>query len=51
MVYKHVGKLEEPLLWAADAVAGSISLHLAGEDSTYFAKLQASLLKVRQVGP
>lgn len=51
MVYKHAGKLAEPLLWAADAVAGSIALHLAGEDSTYFAKLQASLLKVRQVGP
>jgi hypothetical protein len=28
--YRHVGKLEEPLLWAADAIAGAVALHLTG---------------------
>jgi hypothetical protein len=49
--YRHVGKLEEPLLWAADAIAGAVALHLTGEDSRYFEQLQTSLLIVRRLGP
>jgi hypothetical protein len=51
LTYRHVGKLEEPLLWAADAIAGAVALHLTGEDSRYFEQLQASLLVVRRLGP
>lgn len=49
--YRHVGKLEEPLLWVADAIAGAVALHLTGEDSRYFEQLQTSLLVVRRLGP
>ena len=49
--YRHVGKLEEPLLWAADAIAGAVALHLTGEDSRYFKQLQTSLLVIRRLGP
>ena len=51
LTYRHVGKLEEPLLWAADAIAGAVALHLTGEDSRYFEQLQTSLLVVRRLGP
>jgi hypothetical protein len=49
--YRHTGKREEPLLWAADAIAGAVALHLTGEDSRYFEQLQAGLLVVRRLGP
>jgi hypothetical protein len=49
--YRHVGKLEEPLLWAADAIAGAVALHLTGEDSRYYEQLQTGLLVVRRLGP
>jgi Protein of unknown function (DUF3800) len=48
--YRHVGKLEEPLLWAADAIAGAVALHLTGEDSRYFEQLRMSLF-VHRLGP
>jgi hypothetical protein len=51
LIYRHVGKLEEPLLWAADAIAGAVALHRTGEDSRYFKQLQTSLLVIRRLGP
>lgn len=50
LTYRHGRKLEEPLLWAADAIAGAVALHLTGEDSRYFERLQMSLF-VRPLGP
>ena len=47
--YRHQGKLEEPLLWAADAVVGAITAHLSGAGSEHFARLDARLLKLRQL--
>jgi len=51
MTYSHVGKRMEPLLWVADVIAGAVSLHLTGDDSSYFTQLQPSLLVVRQIEP
>jgi hypothetical protein len=50
LTYRHAGKLEEPGLWAADAIAGAVATHLAGNDSQYYERLRPSLLKIRQHG-
>jgi hypothetical protein len=51
LVYRHTDKCSEPLLWAADAIAGAVSLHYAGRDSTYFTMLDTDLLRVRRLSP
>ncbi len=51
MRYSHVAKQDEPLLWVADVIAGVVSLHVAGDDSSYFAQLRTSLLVLRQIEP
>lgn len=51
LTYRHAGKLKEPGLWAADAIAGAVATHLAGDDSRYYERLRPSLLKIRQHGP
>lgn len=48
--YGHTMKRSEPLLWAADVIAGAVSMHVAGVDSTYFVELNASLLHIRDIG-
>jgi hypothetical protein len=45
--YSHVNKRAEPLLWAADAIAGAVSMHVAGFDSRYYTNLRTSLLRIR----
>jgi hypothetical protein len=47
--YRHAGKLDEPILWAADAVVGAVGMHVAGVDSTYLARLAPEVLKLRRV--
>jgi hypothetical protein len=51
LTYEHVDKRDEPLLWLADVLAGALSLHLAGDDSTFFVQLGTSLLHVRTISP
>jgi hypothetical protein len=46
-----MAKPDEPLLWAADVIAGVLSMHLAGTDSRYFAMLTGSLLHIRALEP
>lgn len=47
--YGFARPAEEPLLWAADAIAGALSVHLAGVTSAYFEALRPSVLVVRRV--
>jgi hypothetical protein len=47
--YRFARPAEEPLLWAADAIAGAMSVHLAGVTSVYFEALRPSVLVVRRV--
>jgi len=49
--YRHRGKKEEPLLWIADAIAGTVSAHLAGDDSTWWLRLAPDVLRLTRLGP
>jgi hypothetical protein len=51
LTYWHGRKLEEPGLWAADAVAGAVATYLAGDDSQYYERLRPWLLRIRQHSP
>ncbi len=42
---------EEPILWLADALAGAVASHLAGEDSRYLKVLPESLVRVIEIAP
>jgi hypothetical protein len=49
--YRFARAADEPLLWAADAVAGAMSAHLAGVTSRYYDALRPSVLILRRTQP
>ena len=47
--YRHCRPETEPLLWAADALAGAASAHLAGHANRYFEAIPAERVFVTEV--
>ncbi len=51
LVYRFAAPEDEPLLWAADAVAGAVCAHVAGSTSRYYEALRPGVLVVRRTSP
>lgn len=47
--YEFVSAREEPMLWAADIVAGAVSAHVSKDTSDYYARFEARRLVVHRV--
>lgn len=51
LTYAFSRPRDEPLLWVADALAGSISAQIAEGNSAYIEQLPAKLLTIRELRP
>jgi hypothetical protein len=49
LTYSHVLKSQEPLLWAADVIAGVIGAHLVRRPDSLYDELRPALLRVRNI--
>ncbi len=49
MSWTHQPKRSDPLLWAADAIAGVVGSHFAGVESRWYVALRTELLRVRNL--
>ncbi len=49
--YRHAVPLTEPLLWVADAIAGTVSAKLSETDDRYLAVLPEELVFVTEIEP